>query len=200
MNEVPLHRPPVLVEHHRHRFSLDVGVRLFGADEVAPARPTEHILPERELVPEVVLLHDPRRPQTAVVEVVLQAVLLEHHFLEYLRQRVAAGVRRVRLCLGDGEGMRIEEVPDRRVSADEDEPPEGGTDAAGFEQPEEPLDRDVEDRFGRLLGRRQMNHVGGALRGGIHDAAVLDRAGDDLEPRFRLQQPVVAQRSDRDPG
>ena len=106
----------------------------------------------------------------------------------------------MRLRLGDGEGMRIEEVPDRGVSADQDEPPEGGTDAAGFEQPEEPLDRDVEDRVGRLLGRRQVNHLGGALSGGIHDVAVLDRARDDLEPRFRLQQPVVAQRSDRDPG
>ena len=91
-------------------------------------------------------------------------------------------------------------MPDRGVSADQDEPLEGGTGAAGFEQPEEPLDRDVEDRFGRLLGRRQVNHLGGALGGGIHDVAVVDRARDDLEPRFRLQQPVVAQRSDRDPG
>ena len=96
--------------------------------------------------------------------------------------------------------MRVDEVPDRGVSADEDEPPEGGTDAAGFEQPEQPLDRDIEDRLGRLLARRQVKHMGDALGSGVDDVAAVDRARDNLEPRRRLQQPVVAQRSDPDPG
>ena len=74
-------------------------------------------------------------------------------------------------------------MPDRGVSADEDEPPEGGTDAAGLEQPEQPLDRDVEDRLGRLLARRQVKHVRDALGRGLDDVAVVDRARDDLEPR-----------------
>src|SRR5262245_10959251 len=96
--------------------------------------------------------------------------------------------------------MRVDEVPDRGVSSDEDEAPERGTDAAGFEEPEEPLDGHVEDRLGRLLARREVNHMGNALGSRVDDLAAIDRAGDDLESRRRLQRPVVAQRSDRDLG
>ena len=106
----------------------------------------------------------------------------------------------MRLGLGHGDRMRVDEVPDRGVSADEDEPPKGRTDAAGFEQPEQPLDRNIEDRLGRLLARRQVKHMGDALGRGVDDVAAVDRARDNLEPRRRLQQPVVAQRSDRDPA
>ena len=42
--------------------------------------------------------------------------------------------------------------------------------------------------------------MGDALGRGIDDVAAVDRARDDLEPRLRFQQPVVAQRSDPDPG
>ena len=49
------------------------------------------------------MIHGARR--RAEVEGVLHAVLLEHHFLKHLRERVAAGVGRVRLSLGNSDRM-----------------------------------------------------------------------------------------------
>ena len=157
---------------------LDVRVGLLGADQVAPARPAEHVLAERELVLEVVLLHDPRRAQAAAVQVVLDAVLLEHHLLEHLRQRVAAGVGAcASASRSRGSGA------DRRSGPTPASPPirmncsERRARAAGLEQPEQPLDRHVHDRLGRLLARRQVQHVRDARPRPRRPSRVLDRAG-----------------------
>ena len=55
------------------------------ADQIAPARPAEHVLAERERVAEVVLLHDPRRSQTTTREVILDEILLQHRLLKRAR-------------------------------------------------------------------------------------------------------------------
>ena len=82
----------------------------------------------------------------------------------------------MRLGLGDGDGMRIKEVPHTGVAADQDELLEPGAGATGLEQPEHPLDRDVHDRLGRLLAGGQVQHVGHALDGPIDGIPVLDGA------------------------
>src|SRR4029077_15820585 len=89
VDEVALDRHAVGILHDRDGAALDVTVGRLRPYEIAPARPAEHVLAERQLIAEVVLLHDPRRAQAAAVHVVLDVVLLQHHFLEDLRQRVA---------------------------------------------------------------------------------------------------------------
>src|SRR5882724_1490352 len=109
------------VEHDGYRAGLAVLSRAFRADKIAPARTAEDVVPKGELVLEIVLLHNPRGAQAAALEPVLYGVLLEHHFLEYLRERVATAVGRVPLRFRDGNRVRVEEVPHAGVATNENE-------------------------------------------------------------------------------
>ncbi len=195
VNEVALHRLAVGVQHHRHRAARGVAVGGRRADQIAPARSAEHVVSERQLGLEVVFLHDPRRAQAAAVQLVLDVVLLQHHLLEDLGQRVAAGVRAVRLRLGDRDRVRVEEVPHAGVAADQDELAKRLARARCLEQPEQAFDGHVHDRLRRLLAGRQVQDVGDARHRFVDGAAFGDRARRHLEPRPRGQLAVVAQRA-----
>ncbi len=97
VHEVALYRPTLRIEHDGHRAVRDIRIGLRDGDEVPPARTAEDVVAEGQLKTKVVLLHDPRRAQAADVQVVLDAVLLDHHLLEHLRDRVAARIRRMRV-------------------------------------------------------------------------------------------------------
>src|SRR5204862_354326 len=88
VDEVALHRHAVGVLHDRNGARPGVVVGRLAPDEVAPARPADDLLAERQLVAEVVLLHAPRRAQAAAAHVVLDVVPLQHHLFEPLRQPV----------------------------------------------------------------------------------------------------------------
>ena len=177
-----------------------VGVGLLGTDKVSPPRAAEDIVSERQLVPEVVLFHHPRRPQAADVQVVLDSVLLGHHLLQHLGQGVAARVGAVRLGLGHRHRVRVEEMPHPGVPADQDELPEHRARPAGLQQPEQALDRDIDDGLGCLLAGGQVQDVRHPVHRRLDGRALVDRSGHDLQPRTRLQDAVMAQRPDREPG
>jgi hypothetical protein len=87
-----------------------------------------------------------------------------------------------------------------RVPADEDELPERRARPAGFQQPEQALDRDVDDGLGRLLAGGQVKDVRHAVHGPVHRRTLVDRAGHDLKAGTGFEHAVVAQRPDRKPG
>src|SRR5262245_43636359 len=93
--------------------------------------------------------------------------------------------------------MWIDEMTDGGVAADEYQLAEGRARAAGLEEPEETLDRDVDDRLRRLLARRQVQDVRDAVDGRLDDLAPVYRPGDHLDPWAVVDSPVVAERSDR---
>src|SRR5580658_234412 len=95
--------------------------------------------------PEVVLLHDPRRPQATTGKLVLDVILLEDDLIQHLGQRVAAGIGAVLLRFGDGDRMGIDEVTDAVITADQDELLKGGTLAARLKQPEDAFYGDIHD-------------------------------------------------------
>ena len=164
MDEVPLERLAVGVAEERHRPVLVIALRRRPSGTIVlPDRPAEDVVAEGERVFEVVLLHDPRRAQAAAIDAVLDAELLEHHLLEHLRQRVAAGIGHVRRGLGDRAVVAIEEVADAGVAADQDELARGLALAELLEQPEQPLHRDVHHVVGRLLAGREMDDMGDAI-------------------------------------
>jgi len=165
---------------------------------VAPAWRTEHVLAERELAPEVVFLHDPRRAEAAAGEIVLNVVLLEHHFFQNFGERVAAGVGGVFLLLGDGERVRVEEMADGAIAADQDELAEGFAGAGFFEEPEEAFDGDVDYFIGRFLAGSAMNDVGDAGHGAADDIAVGNIACDDFETITGNQRAIVAESAKAD--
>src|SRR5215469_14708769 len=175
VHEVPLDRAALLIEHHRDGAAGGIVIGLLRADQVPPPRAAEDIVPERQLVFEVVFFHHPRRPQAAHIQVVLDPVLLDHHLLQHLRQCVAARVGAVRLGLGYRHRVRVEEMPHPGVPADEDELPERRAGPAGLQQPEQALDRDVDDGLGCLLAGRQVQDVRHAVYCPSGGRALIDR-------------------------
>ncbi len=129
---------------------------------------------------EVVLLHDPGRAQAAAVQPVLNAKLREHHFLEYLRQRVAAGIGPVRRALGDRPVMFIEEMAHGRVPADQHELAGRGALTERLQQPEEPLTV-TSITVSPTPAGRQMHHVGDAVHRARDASAIVDAAPDDFD-------------------
>ena len=98
--------------------------------------------------------------------------------------------------LGDGKGMRIKEVPHAGVAADEDELPKRIARPALFEEPEQPLDRDVHDAVGRLLAGRQVQDVRDIAQGIVNEGAVGNAAAHDFEAIAGRQQALMAQGAD----
>ena len=117
VDEIAFYRLAGGIEHQRHGVALRVFVGGFGTDESAPLRASEDIFTKRKRIFEVVFLHDPRRAQTATNKIVLDEILLEHHFFQNFGERVTAGVGGVFLLLGDGDRVRIEEMADRTIAS-----------------------------------------------------------------------------------
>lgn len=82
VDKISFHGLAIGIEHQRHCVRLPIFARAFGTDEVAPPGAAEDVVAERERVFEIVLFHDPRRPQTTSRKVVLNVVLLEHYFFQ----------------------------------------------------------------------------------------------------------------------
>ena len=148
--------------------------RSSAGDLILPDRAAENIVAEGKRVFEVVLLHDPGRAQAAAVDVVLDAILLQHDLFEHLRQRVASRIGAMRRRFGDRSAVVVEEMADGGVAADQDELLRGRDAAERLEQPEQPLHRDVHDVVRRLLAGRQMDDVGDAVHRRFDGLAIGD--------------------------
>ena len=59
--------------------------------------------------------------------------------------------------------MRIKEMADPRVAADQDEPSRLRIAAPGLQKPEQPLDCDIHRTFGRFLAGGEMDDMAAAL-------------------------------------
>src|SRR6185295_734576 len=97
-----------------------------------------------ERMAEIVLLHDPRRPEDRTVEAILMAVLLDHFLFDDLREGIDAGIGAPWRQLGHGLGIVDETVSDRGIAAHQHELPERLADARSFEEQEQALDGDVD--------------------------------------------------------
>ncbi len=194
MDEVAAERPPVGVVEQRHGPIAGVALCIGFGHQRLPVRPAENVVAEGEGISEVVLLHDPRRPQATPVDAVLDADLLQHHLFQHLGERVAAGIGGVRHLLGHRRFAAIEEMADAGIAADENELLRGRALAEGFEQPEQPLHGDVDDVVRRLLAGRQMHHMGDAGNRRLGHGALGDRATHDLDAIVLRDRPVMAER------
>jgi hypothetical protein len=126
----------------------------------------------------------------------LDVILLEHDFFEHFGEGVTAGVSRVALGFGDGDGLGIDKMPHARIAADHDELAEGGAGATGFEQPEQAFDGYIHDLLGRFFDGGKVQDVGNARDGVFGYFAVLDGAENRFEARVRVEGAVVAQGAD----
>src|ERR1700722_18541802 len=97
----------------------------------------------------------------------------------------------MRRMLGDRFQMVVEEMPDCRVPADQDELLRSCAFAKGLQQPEESLNRHVHNGFGRLLAGRQVNDMRYAGHRTIDAAAIVDTSFDDLYFVGFRDRPVV---------
>jgi hypothetical protein len=145
------------------------------------------------LIFEVILFHDPWRAQAAAIQVVLDVILLKHDFFENLGERVTALIGGMFLGFGDGDGMRINEMPHARVAADHDELLECGGGAAGFEQPEETFDRHIHNLLRRLFDGCEMQNMRDTVHCFFDEVAMLDGAVNVLNAWVRGEFAVVAQ-------
>src|SRR5208283_171170 len=121
VNEIAFDGMAIRIKHQGHRAAFAIGVGPLGPNEVPPARSAKNILAKGERVLEIILFHDPGGTQTASVQTVLDEILFQHHFFENLRECVAAWICGVLLLFGDGDRMRIEEMTDGAIAAEQDE-------------------------------------------------------------------------------
>ena len=89
--------------------------------------------------------------------------------------------------------MRIHKVPHAVVPADQDELLKLRAFAAGLQQMEDALHRDVHYALRSLLAGGQVQHVGGAAHRLARHLLLLQRPAHHLQPGPRLQHAVVAQ-------
>src|SRR5271165_2449990 len=197
MHEVAFHRRSLWIEHQRHRAALQVFVSILSANQVPPPRPAEDVFGERERVFEIVLLHNPRSPQATPRKIVLNEILLQHYLFENLRERIAAGIRAVPLLLRHRNRVRIKEMPESRISADQDDLLERIAEPALLQQPEKAFDRDIDHVICGFLAGRAMDHMSNPAHRSPHRFPVRDISGYDLQPFTRLRAAVVAQRAYR---
>lgn len=188
------------IEHQGDGVALGVFVGVFWADEGAPVRAAEDVFAEGQRKFEVVFLHDPWGTETTAVETVLNVVLLEHDFFQDFGEGVAAGVGGVFLLLGDGKRVRVEEVADGAVAADQDELAEGLAGAGFYEEPKEAFDGDVDDVVGSFFACGAVDDVSDVFHGAADYVAVGDVAGDDFQAVVECERAIVAEGADGDVG
>jgi hypothetical protein len=85
MHKVALYRQALRIEHHWNSLRSEILIRSFGTNKIAPSWPAKHIFAKRKLIPEIVLLHDPRGAQAAPGQSILNVILLQNHFIQHLR-------------------------------------------------------------------------------------------------------------------
>ena len=98
--------------------------------------------------------------------------------------------------LGDRFLMVVEEMPNRRIAADQDELLRGCALTKRLQQPEKPFDRHVHDGFRDLLAGRQVHDMRHAKHRPIDAAAIVDASFDDLYSIGFRDRAVVTQRPD----
>ena len=119
VDEVAFHWLPIRVEHKRHCAALHIFFSSFRPHKVSPAWTAEHIVTERERILEIVLLHNPRRPQTAPREIVLDKILFQHHLFENFGERVATRISAVSLLSVPEAGVDKQNVLRRHLPQSE---------------------------------------------------------------------------------
>src|SRR5688572_15636289 len=85
-----------------------------------PVWTAEQIVSKRKRMAKIIFFHDPRRPQGAPVDTILDAKLRKHDFLEDFGKRVAARISHMRRALSDRTIVFIEEMPDCSVPSNKD--------------------------------------------------------------------------------
>ena len=107
------------VEHDRDGLRPHIFIRLLRANQIPPAWSAKNILTEGKLIFEIILLHDPRRTQATAIEIILNVILLEHHFFEHFGKRITARIRRMFLSFSHWDGVRVNEMPNARIAANQ---------------------------------------------------------------------------------
>lgn len=151
VDKIAFHRGAGGIKHHGYCAVLAVSIGALRTNQITPARAAEDVFAEGKGKFEIVLLHNPRSAETAAVQAVLNEILFEHHFFEDFGECVTAGIGGELLLFGDRDRMRIKEMADGTIAAQQNELLERGTDAALFEEPEQALYGDVHNVFGSFL-------------------------------------------------
>ncbi len=126
----------------------------------------------------------------------MDEVLLQHDFLENLREGVAARISAVLLFFRDWKRVGIEEMAQGSVAANEDDLLKRGTGAAGLQQPEQALHGHIDDIVWRFLAGRAMEHMSNTGYGLVHDSTIRNASLHNLHPRARMQNAIVTQSAD----
>jgi hypothetical protein len=104
--------------------------------QIPPTRTAEDIFPKGKLILEIILLHNPRRSQTAAIKTILDVILFEHHFLEYFGKRITSLIRGMCLRFSDRDRMRINEMANTGITTNQNKLLECWARSASFKQPE----------------------------------------------------------------
>src|SRR5215472_6379252 len=96
------------------------------------------------------------------------------------------------LLLGNGNGMRIEEMTEGSVATDQYKLFESCAGPALLEKPEESFDCNVHHIFRRFFASGAMQDMSDSGHGATYDRAVGNTTPHNLQPRLRLQLSVVA--------
>src|SRR5215213_668160 len=182
MHEITLEGMAFGIAQQRYGSLLPTAIRDRFRHQGLPIGATEQVVAEGQREAEIVLLHDPRGPQSAPVDAVLNAELGEHHFFEDFGKSVTAGIGAMGCVLGHRPAMVIEEMSDSGIAADEDELPRSRTDAKSLKQPEHSLDSDIHHDFRYLLAGGEMDDMSYTGHRRCSTVAIGDGAGNDLQP------------------
>ena len=98
----------------------------------------------------------------------MDEILLQHDFLENLRERVAARISAMLLFFRNWKRMGIEEMSQGSVATNENDLLERRTGAAVFQQPEQALHGHIDDIVWRFLAGRAMEHMSNTGYGLVH--------------------------------
>src|SRR5215213_3252037 len=197
MNKIPFDSISIRVEHNWDSLGPHVSISLLSANQIAPARSAEDILTERKLIFEIILLHDPGRPQAAAVEIILNVILLQHHFFENFGKGITAWVSRMFLCLRNRSRTGINEMPNGSVTTYQNKLLKRGTRATCLEQPEHTLHCHVHDLVGSFLAGCQMHNMRHAIKCFFHCFTVFNGAVNGLDTGIGYKFTMMAQRPDR---
>ena len=101
------------------------------------------------------------------------------------------------LQFGHRSRVAIKKVPHGSIPSDQNNLLKRTAGAAFFEQPEKAFDGDINHTIGSFLAGSAMNNVRDPLHGFTHSVAVRDVSPDQIEPRLRFREAVMAKRANR---
>src|SRR5215211_6936838 len=187
MDKIPFDRIPIWVQHDRDGLGPHVSISLLSANQIAPARSAEDILTEGKLILEIILVHDPGRTQAAAIEIILNVILLQHHFFEDFGKGITAWVSRMFLCLRNRSRTGINEMPNGGVTTYQNKLLKRGTHATCLEQPEHTFHSHVHDLVGSFLAGCQMHNMRHAIKCFFHFLTVFNGAVNGLDTGIRYK-------------